>query len=213
MVIDFCPSALSRVSTLNLTITIGLGIYVLITLFVGLYAGRKVKNSADFIVAGRRLGVVLATGTLSATWFGGGIVIGAASAAYKGGFMAVIADPFGAALCLFLAGFFYVRTLRRMGLNTIAGFFESRFGRAAGLIAAICTVPTYVGWVASLMVAFGRVIQSITGLDPTLGICIGAFVVLVYTTAGGMWAVTLTDFIQVLVLVIGLVVYEKRAEI
>ena len=138
----------------------GLGIYVLITLAIGIYAGRRIKGSADFIVAGRRLGIVLATGTLSATWFGGGIVIGAASAAYKGGFLAVIADPFGAALCLVLAGLFYVRTMRRMGISTIAGFFESRFGKAAGLVASICTVPTYVGWVASLMVAFGRVIQG-----------------------------------------------------
>jgi len=189
---------------MNPTIIIGLSLYVLMTLAVGLYASLKVKTSADFLVAGRRLGVVLSTGTLAATWFGGGIVIGAASAAYRGGFMGVIADPFGAALCLFLAGFFYVRTMRRMGLTTIAGFFESRFGRVAGLVAAVCTVPTYVGWVASLMVAFGRVIQSITGLDATLGICIGAVIVLVYTTAGGMWAVTLTDFIQVIVLTIGL---------
>jgi Na+/proline symporter len=54
------------------------------------------------------------------------------------------------------------------------------------------------------MVAFGRVIQSLTGLDATLGICIGAGIVLAYTAAGGMWAVTLTDFLQILVLVIGL---------
>lgn len=188
----------------NLPIILGLSFYVLLTLLVGIYAGRRVKGSADFIVAGRRLGIWLATGTLAATWFGGGIVIGAASEAYKHGFLGVIADPFGAALCLFVAGLFYVRTMRRMGLTTIAGFFESRFGPSAGVIAALCTIPAYIGWVASLMVAFGRVIQSLTGIDPTLGICTGAAIVLVYTTAGGMWAVTLTDFIQVAVLTLGL---------
>ncbi|MDA0748713.1 MAG: sodium:solute symporter family protein [bacterium] len=190
----------------NWPIVVGLSIYVLFTLLVGLYAGRKVHASADFIVAGRRLGIWLATGTLAATWFGGGIVIGAASAAYKHGFMGVIADPFGAALCLFLAGFFYVRIMRRMGLTTIASFFEIRFGPTAGLVAALCTIPAYVGWVASLMVAFGRILQSIVGLDPTLGICIGAAIVLVYTAVGGMWAVTLTDFIQVTVLTLGLLI-------
>ena len=71
-----------------------------------------------------------------------------------------------------------------MGLTTIAGFFESRFGRSAGAVAALCTIPAYLGWVASLMVAFGRVIQSLTGLDPTLGICIGAAIVLVYQPRG-----------------------------
>jgi SSS family transporter len=176
-----------------------------LTLAVGVYAGIRVKGSSDFLVAGRRLGLVLSTGTLAATWFGGGIVVGASSQAYKHGFLGVIADPFGAALCLIMAGLFYVRTLRRMGLTTIASFFEVRFGRNAGLIAAICTIPTYIGWVASLMVAFGRVLQVVAGVDPDLGIWIGAAIVLFYTTAGGMWAVTLTDFIQVSVLVIGLV--------
>ena len=186
------------------SVIVGLSLYILATLVVGLYAGRRVKGSADFFVAGRRLGLLLATGTLAATWFGGGIVIGAASQAYRHGFMGVIADPFGAALCLFLAGFFYVRMMRRMGLTTIAEFFERRYGREAGLVAALCTIPAYLGWVGSLMVAFGRVIETLTGLDSTLGIVIGAAIVLLYTAVGGMWAVTLTDFLQVAVLVVGL---------
>jgi solute:Na+ symporter, SSS family len=188
------------------TVTVGLACYVLFTLGVGVWAGRRVKGSSDFIVAGRRLGLVLATGTLAATWFGGGIVIGAASQAYKHGFLGVIADPFGAALCLILAGLFYVRLMRRMGLTTIAEFFTVRFGKVAGTVAALCTIPTYVGWVASLMVAFGRIIQTLTGFDPAWGIVTGAIIVLIYTTTGGMWAVTLTDFIQVSVLVVGLIV-------
>lgn len=188
------------------TVTLGLACYVLLTLGIGIYAGRKVKGANDFIVAGRRLGIVLATGTLAATWFGGGIVIGAASEAYKKGLLGVIADPFGAALCLILAGLFYVRLMRRMGLTTIAEFFTLRFNKTAGTVAAICTIPTYVGWVASLMVAFGRIIQILTGLDAMWAIIIGALIVLIYTTAGGMWAVTLTDFIQVGVLIIGLLV-------
>lgn len=185
---------------------IGLLTYVGLTLAVGVYASTRVKGSSDFLVAGRRLGLVLSTGTLAATWFGGGIVVGASSEAYKKGFLGVIADPFGAALCLIVAGLFYARTMRRMGLTTIASFFEVRFGKHARVIAALCTIPTYIGWVASLLVAFGRVVQVVAGVDPTLGIWIGAAIVLAYTTAGGMWAVTLTDFIQVSVLVVGLLV-------
>ena len=187
------------------TLLIGLLVYVGLTLAVGVYAGMRVKGSSDFLVAGRRLGLVLSTGTLAATWFGGGIVVGASSQAYKHGFMGVIADPFGAALCLIVAGLFYVRTMRRMGLTTVASFFNARFGRHARLVAAVVTIPTYIGWVASLMVAFGRVVQVVADVDPDVGIWIGAAIVLFYTTAGGMWAVTLTDFIQVSVLVIGLV--------
>jgi len=170
------------------TVTFGLSCYVLLTLGIGIYAGRKIKGASDFIVAGRRLGLILATGTMAATWFGGGIVIGAASEAYKKGFLGVIADPFGAALCLILAGLFYVRMMRRMGLTTIAEFFTVRYGKSAGTVAALCTIPTYVGWVAALMVAFGRIIQTLTGFDATWAIIIGAVIVLIYTTAGGMWA-------------------------
>ena len=132
-------------------------------------------------------------------------MLGAAGAAYEGGFLKVIADPFGAALCLFLAGLFYVRMMRRMGISTIAEFFELRFGKTAGAFAAACTIPAYVGWVASLMVGFGKIIHALTGLEPIVGTCLGAAIVLIYTTAGGMWAVTLTDFIQVSVLTLGLI--------
>ncbi len=190
---------------MSTSVLVGLVAYVGVTLGIGVYAGRRIKGASDFLVAGRRLGTVLATGTLAATWFGGGIVIGASSEAYKHGFPGVIADPFGAALCLVLAGLFYVRTMRRMGLTTIASFFKVRFGQTASVIAALCTIPAYVGWVASLMVAFGRVIQTVADIDPELGIWIGAIIVLIYTTVGGMWAVTLTDFVQVTVLVLGLV--------
>ena len=187
-------------------VLIGLGFYVVCMLAIGLYASRKVGTTEDFIVAGKRLSLPLCTATLAATWFGGGICIGAASAAYQGGFLAVIADPFGAALCLFVAGFFYVRILRRMGLMTIASLFTTRFNKKAGLLASLCTIPAYVGWVASLMVAFGRILQSLTGIDPSTGILIAAAIVLLYTFAGGMWAVTLTDFVQVTILTLGLLI-------
>ena len=187
-------------------VIIGLGIYLLCMILIGLYASRKVGNTEDFIVAGKRLSLPLCTATLAATWFGGGICVGAASAAYQGGFLAVIADPFGAALCLFVAGFFYVRILRRMGLMTIASLFTTRFSNEAGLLASLCTIPAYVGWVASLMVAFGRILQSLTGIDPSTGILVAAAIVLLYTFAGGMWAVTLTDFVQVTILTLGLLI-------
>ena len=190
----------------NSIVIVGLVIYLLVMLGIGLWASRRIRRAADFIVAGKRLSLLLCTATLAATWFGGGICIGAASAAYRGGFLAVIADPFGAALCLFLAGLFYVRMLRRMGLMTIASFFTSRFNRLAGLLASLCTVPAYVGWVAGLMLAFGRILQSLAGLDASTGICLAAFVVLLYTYAGGMWAVTITDFVQLLILIAGLTI-------
>ena len=191
---------------MNTAVLYGLGGYLLVMLAIGLWASRRISGSTDFIVAGKRLSLLLCSATLAATWFGGGLCIGAASAAYGGGFLAVIADPFGAALCLFLAGLFYVRIMRRMGLMTIASFFSSRFDSRAGVVASLCTIPAYIGWVGALLVAFGRILQSLSGMDPTTTICIGAAIVLIYTFAGGMWAVTLTDFIQLIILIVGMVV-------
>ena len=77
---------------------IGIAVYLLAMLGIGYIASRRVTNAADFLVAGRSLPLWLTVGTLSATWFGGGTVLGAAGAAYEKGFIGVIADPFGAAL-------------------------------------------------------------------------------------------------------------------
>ena len=71
----------------NPLVLIGLGLYLALMLGIGLYASRRVKGSVDYIVAGKRLPLLLCTATLAATWFGGGICIGAASAAYARGVM------------------------------------------------------------------------------------------------------------------------------
>jgi SSS family transporter len=130
--------------------------------------------------------------------------MGAAGAAYEGGLLAVIADPFGAALCLFVAGMFYVRILRRMELLTIADFFRGRYGPRAELLASLSIIPCYVGWTGAQFVAFGYILHTLTGIDTTLAIGIGAAIVVTYTMAGGMWAVAITDFVQAMILIAGL---------
>lgn len=181
-------------------------IYLLIMLAIGFWANRKVKNYSDFMVAGRQLPYWLCTFTLFATWFGGGTCIGAAGAAYEGGMLGVIADPFGAALCLALAGLFYVRKLRRLAFHTVADFFKARFGKEAELLCSIFSIPAYVGWVGSQFVAIGFIFHTFTGVDVETAIFIGALCILVYTTIGGLWAVAVTDFIQALVIIVGLLV-------
>ena len=95
----------------QLTVFAGILVYLIGMLVIGFVAARRADSSEEFLVAGRSLPLGLCTATLTATWMGSGLVIGAAGAAYEGGFLGVIADPFGAALCLFLAGFFFVRIL------------------------------------------------------------------------------------------------------
>lgn len=184
----------------------GIAVYMLAMLYIGYRSSKNIKDSTDFIVAGRRLPLSLATATLFATWFGGGTSMGAAGESYWKGFLGAIADPFGAGLCLILGGLFFVRTMRRMKLMTIADFFAIKYGKTSELLASIITIPAFVGWVAAELVALGFIVHSVTGLSPTWGIVISALVVLFYTYQGGMWAVTITDFVQMIVLVAGLLI-------
>lgn len=184
----------------------GAVVYVAILAAISVYASRNIHDSADFVVAGRRLPLWLCVFTIFATWFGSGTLIGAAGAAYGGGLMAVLANPFGSALCLLLTGFFYVRFLRRMQLLTLPDLFRQRYGQTAEILCAICVIPAYVGWVASIFVAFGTVLHTVAGVDMVTAIWVGAAITVAYTFAGGMWAVSLTDFLQALIIIAGLFV-------
>lgn len=199
------PAAASvSFGTMGIAIWGGVGLYLAVVLGIGLRAAGRVHDNADYIVAGRRLPPWLCTFTLFATWFGGGTAMGAAGAAYADGLRGVIADPFGAALCLFLFGAFYAKVLRRLELLTVADFFRRRFGGHAEPLAALCLIPAYLGWVGSQFVAFGFILNALTGVDATLAIVGGAAFVIVYTMAGGLWAVSLTDAVQAAVLTVGL---------
>ena len=132
-------------------------------------------------------------------------MVGAAGAAYEDGFLGVIADPFGGALVLFLAGFFFVRVFRRLRLLTFIELFSDRFGTTAAVVAAVNSIASNIGWTGGMLVAFGLVFQSVTGIPLETGIISGAVVVFIYTAVGGMWAVAQTDFVQVVIIAIGLV--------
>ena len=174
-------------------------------LAIGIISARRIGNADEFVVAGRRLPLWLCTSTLVATWISAGTVMGAAGAAYEDGFLGVIAVPFAAALVLLLVGLFFARMLRRLRLLTVVGFFKSRYGDTAGMLAAVAICITNVGWAGSQLVAFGYILHALVGISTTAGVLIATAIVLLYTAAGGMWAVALTDFIQVLILTVGLV--------
>lgn len=182
------------------------GLYILAMMIVGAWAGRHVKDGADFIVAGRQLPLWLNTAALIATWYGGITCLGASGNGYSTGLSGVVMDPFGASICLLLAGAFYVRMLRRMKLLTIADVFKRRFGTVTELFACLCMIPAYLGWIGAQLGAFGTILSKLTEYTITRewAVVIGTVIVLAYTISGGMWAVSVTDFFQILVVVIGM---------
>ncbi len=180
-------------------------IYLAITVAVGAWASKLVKSSNDFVLAGRSLPLFLSASALFATWFGSETMFGASSVFLEEGLQGVIEDPFGGALCLVLFGMFYLRPMYRMGVLTIGDVFGKIFGKRVEFISTVFMVPIYFGYVAAQLVALSLVFGTVTDLSLLQGIVLSAGIVVVYTFMGGMWAVSITDFIQTTMIVIGLV--------
>ena len=179
-------------------------LYLGLTLLIGWWASRKVTTTQDYVIAGRRLPLLIAASALFATWFGSETILGASAAFVEGGLLGVIEDPFGAALCLILVGMFFARPLYRLNILTFNDFFRIRFGRASELISAFFMIPSYFGWIAAQLVAMAIVFNVLTGLPLSNGILFFTSIVTLYTFIGGMWAVSITDFVQTLMIIGGL---------
>ncbi len=179
-------------------------LYILLTLAIGVYASTLVKSSKDYLLAGRNLPFFMATFVAFATWFGAETVLGASSQMAKEGLWGVIEDPFGAALCLILVGLFFAKPLYRLNLLTFGDFYRRFYGRKAEVVASFMLIGSYFGWIGAQMLAIGLILSITTGIDVKLGTVVGSLVVVLYTFLGGMWAVSLTDFIQTIMIIVGL---------
>jgi Na+/proline symporter len=184
----------------------GVLIYVLAQLLVGAWVSRRIATEEDYLVAGRRLGYGLGVFTIFATWFGAETCIGAAGAIYEDGISGGSADPFGYAICIFAMGAFFAVPLWRRKLTTIADLFRSRFSASVERFAVLLMVPTSLLWAAAQIRAFGQVLAASSDLGVGITITVAAAVVILYTVSGGLLADAITDFIQGIALIVGLLV-------
>ena len=183
-------------------------VYLLITIAIGLWAARRVQTSADFAIAGRNLPMFMIITMTFATWFGSEIVLGVPAKFIEGGLRGVVEDPFGAGMCLILVGVFFAAKLYRMTLLTISDYYRERYGRTIEIICSLIIMLSYLGWVSAQVTALGLVFNLLSGgmVSIPMGMVIGVLSILVYTLWGGMWSVAVTDFIQMIILVVGLAV-------
>lgn len=183
-------------------------IYLFISVAIGLYAARKVHSSSDYVVAGRSLPLYITVATVFATWFGSETVLGISSTFLEGGIGEIISDPFGAGLCLILVGLLFAKPLYRMKLLTISDFYRIKYGRTVELIISIFICISYLGWVAAQIVALGLVFNIVTDgvVSQDLGMVLGLCIVLLYTLFGGMFSVAITDFLQMVIIMIGMII-------
>ena len=183
-----------------------ISLYLLSNVAVGAWAARRVTTSQDFVLAGRRLPLMLAASVTFATWFGSETIMGAPAMFVEGGFLAVIEEPFGSSLCLFLVGAFFARPLYRLNIITFCDYFRIRYGRSAELLSAIMVIPSYFSWIAAQLVAIGIVLSVVTDIPREYCIIGSAAIVMAYTLLGGMWSISVTDFFHNLIIILALAV-------
>lgn len=178
--------------------------YLFGQIFIGYLVSKNIKNDDDYFLAGRSLGIGLASLSLFATWFGAETCIGSAAGIFAHGLSGSRADPFGYTICLLLMAFFLATQLWKMNITTLGDFFGIRFGPRAEKLAVIVLLPTSIIWAAAQVRAFGQIVSTVSPLDPVWGVTLAAAFVIVYTFMGGLLGDVITDVIQGGFLILGL---------
>src|SRR3954468_12430910 len=191
---------------MNITLVSFVVLYLLGTLAIGVWAGTRIKNTTDFAIAGRHLPLIMVVTTTFATWFGAETVMGIPAKFVQGGLGAIVEDPFGAGTCLILVGVFFAAKLYKQNLLTIGDFYRQRYGKGIEVFCSVAIILSYLGWVAAQITALGLVFSVLTNgaMSETAGMIVGTLAVLIYVVVGGFLAVAITDFIQMIVLVVGM---------
>jgi len=180
--------------------------YLLISITIGLVAATRVKNTKDYAVAGRHLPLPVVMATVFATWFGAEAIFGVSATFVTDGLNGVAADPFGSSMCLVIAGFFFSTQLYKLNIITLGDFYRMRYNRSVEVLTTIAIVISYLGWVAAQIKALGLIFNIITdgAVSEETGMILGTAIVLTYTTFGGMLSVAVLDFVQMIVVICGL---------
>ena len=171
---------------------------------VGIYCNKFNNNIDDYLLAGRRLGVGLATGTLVATYFGGGYVIGVGSEAFEKG-MSAYWSPIAGALGI-LAVCLILKRMEGMNVYTVTEIVENRYkSPVLRVLTTLLSLMALIGILAGQVTSAGSILSSLgLGTPTTCAIIVAAFFI-GFTAFGGLWAVTVTDFIQIIVAALGLI--------
>lgn len=187
--------------------------YLVISIGIGVLAARRVHSASDFITAGRSLPMYMVMAMVFATWFGAETVLGISATFLEEGFQGLISDPLGAAACLILFGLIFALPLYRLKLMTLGDFFHIRYNKPIEMVLSVCIMLSYLGWVSAQVTALGLVFNVLSDgmVSMTMGMIVGAGVVLTYTLLGGMWSVAVTTFVQMIVIVIGLLLVTNAA--
>lgn len=173
---------------------------------LGLYWGRKAKDLSGYMVAGRNVGLALGTATAMATWVTSNTIMLAPLFAIQFGIWGMLAystASFG--LFLFAPMARRIRHLMPNGF-TSGDFVRLRYGKAAWFVFLLIMIFYSLAWLVSMAMAGGIVLNTVAGIPYHYGMSVILLVCVLYTLFGGMYAVIGTDYIQSIIIMIGVVV-------
>lgn len=185
---------------------ISMMVFYAIIFYIGLYAAklRSSTNADEVILAGRNIPLFIAVFTMSATWVGGGYINGAAEYTMSDG-LAWVQAPWGYSMSLIIGGIFFARKMRRYEFTTLIDPLRQRYGQKMGAVLSLPAVTAEIFWTAAILTALGTTFGTVLGLDFSMSIILSAAIAIAYTAIGGLWAVALTDIIQLILLIGGLI--------
>lgn len=175
---------------------------------MGTYAGdlKKENSVNDVMLAGRNIPLWISVFTMSATWVGGGYINGTAEYTFNSSYgLMWVQAPWGYGLSLIVGGLFFARKMREFEFKTMLDPLAQRFGVR---MSAVLFLPALLGeifWTAAILTALGATFATILGLNITTAIILSSIIAIAYTAIGGLWAVALTDVVQMTLLMVGLV--------
>jgi SSS family transporter len=180
--------------------------YMLLQLGIAVYASRFINSETDYLLAGRQLGLLLTTFSIFATWFGAETVVASSGAVAAEGLAGGRAEPFGYALCLLLFAVLIAYRMRAQEYMTTSDFYRARFGRIAEKASVMLVIPTSLIWAAAQIVAFAHILSAVSGLDFSAALMLGTTIVVIYTTIGGFLGDVITDLVQGVFVIFGLLI-------
>jgi sodium/proline symporter len=185
-------------------------IYLLALLFVGLYFSKKASKSADqYLLGGRNVGPAVTALTMQSTSMSGYMFMGGPALAFQQGWYALwyaLGDAGGAIVNLSVLGKRMRRMSEILGALSPIEYLEKRYeSGAVRIIGSIISIVFLFAYVFAQFIASGKALESLTGLPYTWALIIGVGVIIAYTVTGGYLAVVWTDFIQGIVMVVGVV--------
>ncbi|MFC8799782.1 sodium:solute symporter family protein [Promicromonospora sp. NPDC057138] len=176
----------------------GIGVTVLAVVVIGIVVARKVDgDSANYLVAGRRLGVPLVGASLMAAAVDSNATVGNTDLTSLFGFWSGASLAIGLAICLLLTGLFLARRLNGMGLYTLADYYRKRYGRGVEVAASVLMIFAFAILMAGNLVACGFLLEHFAGLPYWAGVVTAVVLVLIYTVGGGMFSDAYTAAVQI----------------